>query len=91
MSDGVGAVEVGRKKPDMGDGRGLGHAIPLANEYAGERGETAWKFGGERRGSGLDPLNAVVLGELSSFRGLTKRVHCRWNQRHHGDGFAREQ
>ena len=49
MADGVGTVERGFEKADVGDGRGFGHAVSLTDENVGEGGEAAGKFGSEWR------------------------------------------
>ncbi len=91
VADGVGTIELGFKKADMGDGRGLGHAVSLTDQDVGECREAAGKIGSERRGSGFDPVNLVVAGKLPGLGRLAERIHGGRDERHHGDRFVDEQ
>ena len=85
LADRLGLVELGREISDVRDRRRFGHAVSLTDKDAGERGEAARQFGRQRRGSGLDPAQAMSGGKLSGFRGLGQRIERRRDSRHSGD------
>ncbi len=91
LSDGGGTVHLWwTGVSDVGDRRSLGHAVSLDDANAGETGQAPGKFGSERRGTGLDPANFVILWEDASFGGLAKRIDGWRDYGHHGDAFLNQ-
>ena len=91
LSNGSGAVHFRwGDVADVSDGRGFGHAVALNDANAGEIGHATGEFGSEGRGTALDPVNLVILGEEAGFGGLAKRIDGWWDYGHHADAFLNQ-